>query len=353
MRRYSRDTSSRAGWVLCLVAGQLCLALGLAGCGRLTGPIAPIAWLYPSATPTETLLPTSTATQTESPTLTPSATATASPLPTATVTATTQPLSVTVSLDQLEVTQGRTLVVRASTNRPSTVEGEFEERPIRFLSRDGRDHVAYLGVSATAKVMLQPLRLTARSKDGQQVTLASALRVSDGGYGSETLRFTTEIAKLLDPEITRPELLRLAPVYATFTSDVLWRGAFDWPIEGPVTSRYGTRRQYGDRLRSYHTGMDIDGETGDAIRSPARGVVRLAEELKVRGGAIVVDHGAGVVSGCYHLSRIDVVAGQEVARGEVLGAMGSTGLVTGSHLHWELRVGGVAVSPLEWTERAF
>ena len=311
-----------------------------------------MAWLYPSATPTQTLPPTTSATATEKPPPTPSATATASPTAAATATPTSRPLSVTVTLDQTEVVQGHSMAVRARANRACDVWGEIEGRAVGFASKDGLEHVAYLGVSATADVP-QSLRVTARSTDGQQVTLASVLQIADGGYGSEALRFTTEIAKLLDPEITGPELLRIAPVYATFTADVLWEGVFDWPVEGPVTSRFGTRRQYGDRFRSYHTGMDIDGETGDPIRSPARGVVRLAEELQVRGGAIIVDHGAGVLTGYYHLSRIDVAVGQEVLRGDVLGAMGSTGLVTGSHLHWELRVGGVAVEPREWTEKAF
>ena len=83
--------------------------------------------------------------------------------------------------------------------------------------------------------------------------------------------------------------------------------------------------------------------------APARGIVRLAEELDVRGNMVILDHGLGVMSGYCHLSRIDVAPGDTVQRGQQIGLMGSTGLVTGSHLHWEMRVGGVPVSAREWT----
>jgi murein DD-endopeptidase MepM/ murein hydrolase activator NlpD len=89
------------------------------------------------------------------------------------------------------------------------------------------------------------------------------------------------------------------------------------------------------------------------VVAAAAGVVALAEPLAVRGNAVIIDHGAGVLSGYYHLDRIVVNAGQTVAQGELIGEVGSTGLSTGSHLHWELRVGGVAVLPSEWVERTW
>ena len=79
----------------------------------------------------------------------------------------------------------------------------------------------------------------------------------------------------------------------------------------------------------------------------------LAEELQVRGMAVIIDHGAGVMSGYFHLSEIAVQPGDQIAAGQLIGKVGATGLVTGSHLHWEMRVGGVAVDPLEWLDRRF
>ena len=74
----------------------------------------------------------------------------------------------------------------------------------------------------------------------------------------------------------------------------------------------------------------------------------MAEALQVRGMAVIVDHGRGVTSGYWHLSQVNVVEGQMVDPGAVLGLVGNTGLSTGAHLHWEMRVMGIPVDPLQW-----
>jgi murein DD-endopeptidase MepM/ murein hydrolase activator NlpD len=81
--------------------------------------------------------------------------------------------------------------------------------------------------------------------------------------------------------------------------------------------------------------------------------VALAEELTVRGKVVIIDHGLGVYSSYYHLSEITVQVGQNVEPGDPIGKVGSTGLSTGCHLHWEIRVGGVYVDPLQWTQQVF
>ena len=75
----------------------------------------------------------------------------------------------------------------------------------------------------------------------------------------------------------------------------------------------------------------------------------LAEPLTVRGNAVIIDHGLGVHSGYYHLSEISVQEGQQVKKGDVVGKVGDTGLATGPHLHWEIRVNGINVDPAQWT----
>jgi murein DD-endopeptidase MepM/ murein hydrolase activator NlpD len=77
----------------------------------------------------------------------------------------------------------------------------------------------------------------------------------------------------------------------------------------------------------------------------------LAEPLQVRGKVVILDHGLGVFSGFWHLSQIDVEVGQVVGRGEKVGLVGSTGLSTGPHLHWEMRVHNVPVFPIQWTRQ--
>ncbi|MEA3407410.1 MAG: M23 family metallopeptidase [Chloroflexota bacterium] len=306
-----------------------------------------------SPTPSETL----TATPSPTPSNTPTATCTPSPTPTLTQTPTPTPtllpLHAEVGLERPEVLQGRTTVVRAQTSLPCQVWGKVDDRTLRFVSISDLEHYCLVGMPALDWLGPHSLEVVAQAEDGRRVALQTSLYVVAGNYEHETIHFTPEVAKLLDPKYTRPELLRLAEVYATFTPSAYWEETFAWPFEGPITSYFGTRRNYGGKTQSYHAGVDINGETGDLIRAPAPGMVVLADVLKVRGGAIILDHGAGVLSGFYHLDSIGVEVGQFVKQGDVLGKMGATGLSTGSHLHWELRVGGVAVDPAEWTERQF
>jgi murein DD-endopeptidase MepM/ murein hydrolase activator NlpD len=77
----------------------------------------------------------------------------------------------------------------------------------------------------------------------------------------------------------------------------------------------------------------------------------LAEALAVRGNAVIIDHGAGLHTGYWHLSKIDVKPGQAVQAGDKLGEVGTTGLSTGWHLHWEARIGATPVDPLPLLEQ--
>jgi murein DD-endopeptidase MepM/ murein hydrolase activator NlpD len=88
------------------------------------------------------------------------------------------------------------------------------------------------------------------------------------------------------------------------------------------------------------------------VRAPASGVVTLADELYITGGTVLLDHGHGVSSNFLHLSRIDVKPGDQVAKGDVIGAVGATGRATGPHLHWGMNWFDVRVDPLLILERA-
>ena len=98
--------------------------------------------------------------------------------------------------------------------------------------------------------------------------------------------------------------------------------------------------------RGRHQGADFRAASGTPVVAPNAGRVVLAEDLYFSGNTIVLDHGLGMFSLLAHLSRIDVTAGQDVARGALLGISGATGRVTGPHLHWALRLSEFSVDPL-------
>ena len=97
--------------------------------------------------------------------------------------------------------------------------------------------------------------------------------------------------------------------------------------------------------------MDFGSALGDTIVAANSGVVVVSDRWDVRGNAVVIDHGLGIYSGYYHMSQRLVEVGQAVAKGQAIGLVGATGLVTGPHLHWDMMAQGAHTDPLGWTQR--
>jgi len=122
-----------------------------------------------------------------------------------------------------------------------------------------------------------------------------------------------------------------------------------WPVVGKLESGFGGRRNpFGGRGYEFHTGQDIDAQTGDPVVAGARGTVAFAGVQNGYGNLVVIDHGGGLTSRYGHLSHIDVTQGQTVERGQFIGKVGSTGRSTGPHLHYEIRINDEPVDPLQY-----
>ncbi|MHB1354492.1 MAG: M23 family metallopeptidase [Anaerolineae bacterium] len=326
-----------------------CLAGGLSGC---SGDKSILSWLIP---PTATSTATPTHTPTVTPTATPTATQTPSPTPSPTATATPTPVPFTmqVYMDPPEAQQGKTVLISVVANRPCNIEGYVGDQALTFTSNGGLTQTALIGISPIADLEEITIVVSAAAADGSTVMANASLQIIAGTFESEEIDFTPEVGALLAPDISIPEHERLEALYTHVTTQRLWQGLFMWPHEGILTSSFGIRRLYDGTLSSYHGGLDISGDTGDPVLAAATGRVILAETLQVRGNAVIIDHGAGVFTAYFHMQDITVLVGQLIGQGDLIGHVGSTGLSTGPHLHWELRVGGVPVDPIEWTERIF
>ena len=121
-----------------------------------------------------------------------------------------------------------------------------------------------------------------------------------------------------------------------------------WPVHGWVTSGFGFRTNPFTGLNQMHEGLDIANQVGTPVIAPADGIVSDTGRDSTHGNVVVISHGFGINSRFLHLSKIVVRAGQKVKRGDKIAEVGTTGISTGPHLHYEVKVNGIPVNPLRY-----
>ena len=204
------------------------------------------------------------------------------------------------------------------------------------------------------------LRLEAAAPEGGlRFSFIGTVRVSATEFRSEQIRFDQALSRLMtEPDrLKEEEQRRLRAELETFRPDaVFYMGAFRQPVEGArLTSSFADRRRYlysdGGASMSLHNGLDLAAPVGTPVLACGAGRVVMAEERLLTGNSVVLEHLPGVYSLYYHLSQLAVREGQDVEAGQRIGAVGMTGLATGPHLHWEMRVNGQPVDPRGFLER--
>jgi murein DD-endopeptidase MepM/ murein hydrolase activator NlpD len=121
-----------------------------------------------------------------------------------------------------------------------------------------------------------------------------------------------------------------------------------WPVKGWLTAGFGHRRSPFTGQRQMHDGVDISNSIGTSIVAPAEGVVSYAGPLGGFGNVVSIDHGHKITTFYAHLQQHKVSRGQRVRRGDVIASLGTTGRVTGPHLHYEIQVNGAPVDPSKY-----
>jgi murein DD-endopeptidase MepM/ murein hydrolase activator NlpD len=122
-------------------------------------------------------------------------------------------------------------------------------------------------------------------------------------------------------------------------------GTLAWPVSGTITSPFGYRQNPFGGGMEFHQGLDIAAPMGTTVQAASGGTVISAGWYGGYGNYILIDHGGGMATGYGHLSQIFVSAGQQVQKGQAIGAVGSTGMSTGPHLHFEVRIAGKPTDP--------
>lgn len=230
-----------------------------------------------------------------------------------------------------------------------TVRGASPDARVRFagrswpLYRDGDLRRTYVGADARTK----PGTYAVTVEAGGRVLAKQTVIVKKVAFAERRLRVPPES---FAPEKVAEERRKVNAALQVLAAQQLWDGPFILPaVAAPVSSPYGVLSIYNGTVRGFHRGTDFAAPTGTPVRAANRGIVRLADTLPLSGNAVLVDHGLGVITSYLHMSALKVQPGQRVEKGDLVGLVGSTGVATGPHLHWALRINGLYVDPLRWT----
>ncbi len=205
---------------------------------------------------------------------------------------------------------------------------------------------ALLGVSLSEKSDTLPLRVRVSFSGKEQASVRS-LKVRPKDYPEQRLNVKKNYVDLSKSDLARyrKERKEVNGALNALTAERHWLLPLRRPVPGEVSSAFGLRRIFNGQPRKPHSGIDMRGAQGTPIAACADGVVVLKVDHFFTGNSVYIDHGEGVVSMYFHMSQVDVVAGQKVKKGQTIGAVGSTGRVTGPHLHFGLSLQGTAEDP--------
>lgn len=219
--------------------------------------------------------------------------------------------------------------------RVGSVRAFFCEHP---LVRTDAGWSGYVAVPADTSTGTHDLQVSLGSR-----TLEAELTVRSRDFESSILRVAPKYTRERSPELQA----RIDREQAMF--DAVWSSPPtvsrpqaplleppEPPTRGRRTGRFGTRRVFNGTVASVHYGLDLSAPTGRPVMAAWSGRVALVGHMWGSGNTVVLDHGAGLHSAYYHLSRIDVERNDSVDAGQWLGRVGATGRVTGPHLHWAL-----------------
>jgi hypothetical protein len=240
------------------------------------------------------------------------------------------------------------LLLLQVTGGPADVRVEWDGHPVPlFAVADGVAGLVGIDLDARPGPIGWRVTRPSETKNGGALA-AGSVTVRLRTFPTQQLTLPRGMVDLDAATLARVGLERgeLTAALAAGASERLWRGPFRIPVEGAQpTGGFGLRRLINGEPRSPHTGYDWAAPVGTPVHASNAGRTALVAEHFFAGRNIVLDHGLGLFTLYYHLAETHVTTGEPVAAGQVIGAVGATGRVTGPHLHFAVLLAGARIDP--------
>ena len=214
-------------------------------------------------------------------------------------------------------------------------------------------YLSCIGISRYLKPQQTELNFKFNFTDGSSYQTKLPIQISSANFKKENIKLSPKKTKINQNKKARSsETKVISNQFNTVSQAKKYSGAFIWPVNGKITSEFGTTRMYNNKPGWMHSGIDISENTGHPILASQSGKIILAKKLTIHGNTIMIDHGWGIISIYNHLDKISKKLNDTVTKGEQIGTVGSTGVATGSHLHFGISIQSVRVNPRHWIEKS-
>jgi murein DD-endopeptidase MepM/ murein hydrolase activator NlpD len=273
------------------------------------------------------------------------------------------PLKAAFIESAFRVEQGKTIHIKIQANK------KLKKAQVSFLSvnyecypesKISTTYECFIPIDCEQATM-QGLTINADLEDGvrssvkltaQAEILAGQFKKQRGEIAVNSQKFNEEKEMSISPKVLDEAIMRWTQ---DSPKEKLWVGPFEFPINvRRMTTPFGEVRMTPERGRYMHKGIDLVDLPKSIVWASQHGKVIIKDRFTMTGNTIVIDHGLGVSTLYAHLENFaEVEVGDMVKKGNPIGRIGMTGYASGYHLHWELRVNGTPVDPLEWTNKIY
>lgn len=261
-----------------------------------------------------------------------------------------------------KVLQGRCLHVQFQVNKPikkAVLKALSHEYPCYPENKDSLIYETFLPVECEQNPSEYLFSIHVEDFVGNNFTLEDKFQVVAFSFLKKTLHVQSGV---LEKEREFTEFgeadfeKKMVELTEKSVRQKLWQGAFEIPLAMTrITTEFGVVRVAQERGRYAHKALDlVAAAPKSVVWASQSGKVVLKERYVHSGNTVVIDHGWGILSLYFHLDTFaNIEVGQDIKKGKPIGTMGKTGYAKGYHLHWEIRVGNIAIDPMQWTKRSF